>query len=128
MLTNSLKELADAKAKVAELETAVSAELNAALRALPSQYGFDSMAAFISAVRAASGKRRGRKPGTAKAAAVKVAGKRKRAKITDAMRDEVKKLVEAGKTAKEIAKAVGISQPSVANIKKALGLVGKKKG
>jgi DNA invertase Pin-like site-specific DNA recombinase len=99
------------------------------LRALPSQYGFDSTAAFISAVRAASGKRRGRKPGKAKTAVSKVAGKRrKRAKINDAMRAEVKKLVEDGKTAKEIAKAVGISQPSVANIKKALGLVGKKKG
>ncbi len=127
MLTDSLKELAATKVKLAELEAAVSAELHDVLRALPSQYGFDSTAAFISAVRAASGKRRGRKPGTGKAAVVKVTGKhRKRAKITDATRAEVKKLVEDGKTAKEIAKIVGISQPSVANIKKALGLVRKK--
>ena len=36
---------------------------------------------------------------------------------------EVKKLVEAKKTGAEIAKALGISLPSVQNIKKALGLV-----
>jgi DNA-binding CsgD family transcriptional regulator len=35
----------------------------------------------------------------------------------------VKKLVGAGKTGSEIAKSLGISLPSVQNIKKALGLV-----
>jgi DNA-binding CsgD family transcriptional regulator len=43
------------------------------------------------------------------------------------MRAEVKKLVSEGRTGGEIAKAVGISLPSVQNIKKALGLVGKRK-
>ena len=46
--------------------------------------------------------------------------------LTDATRAQVKKLVEAGKTGSEIAKAVGVSLPSVHNIKKALGLVKKK--
>ena len=41
-------------------------------------------------------------------------------------RAKVKKLVEDGKTGAEIAKAAGISLPSVHNVKKSLGLVGKK--
>jgi DNA invertase Pin-like site-specific DNA recombinase len=41
---------------------------------------------------------------------------RKRAKITDETRAEVKKLAEAGKTGNEIAKALEISLPSVQNI------------
>ncbi len=128
MLTDTLKELAAAKAKVAELETSVAAEIRSELQALPARYGFANAAAFVAAVKAASGKRRGRKPGTGKAGAAKIAGKRrKRAKITDAIRAEVKTLVEAGKTGNEIAKAVGISLQSVQNVKKQLGLVGKKK-
>jgi hypothetical protein len=43
--------------------------------------------------------------------------------ITDETRAKVKALVEAGKTGAEIAAEVGISLPSVQNIKKALGLV-----
>ena len=39
------------------------------------------------------------------------------------MRAEVKSMVEAGKTGTEIVAALGISLPSVQNIKKALGLV-----
>ena len=86
---------------------------------MPARYSFESVAAFAAAVVAACGAkpRRGRPPG------IKAPGKKsKRAKITDAIRDEVKKLVEAGQTAHEIAKAVGISAPSVGNIKKALGI------
>ena len=50
-----------------------------------------------------------------------------RAVITDATREEVKKLVADGKTGAEISEAVGISLPSVQNIKKALGLVKARK-
>jgi transposase len=39
----------------------------------------------------------------------------------------VKKLVQDGKTGSEVAKLVGISLPSVQNIKKALGLVKERK-
>jgi hypothetical protein len=49
--------------------------------------------------------------------------RRKRSVITDETRSSVKKLVEGGKTGSQIAKALGISLPSVQNIKKALGLV-----
>jgi hypothetical protein len=129
MVAESLKELAAAKAKVAELEQKIAAELQAELRALPARYGFDNANAFVAAVRAASGKRRGRKPGSSQAASASATtGKRrKRAKITDETRAEVKKLAEAGKTGNEIAKSLGISLPSVQNIKKALGLVKKRK-
>lgn len=126
MITAQIKKLAAAKAELAELESAVAAGMQQELAALPATYGFDTVEAFLAAVRAASGKRRGRKPGPVKFP-VKAVGKRKRAKITDATRAEVKKLVAAGKTGAEIAKAAGISLPSVQNIKKALGLVATKK-
>lgn len=54
-------------------------------------------------------------------------GKRPRAVITDKTRAKVKELVKAGKTGGQIAKATGISLPSVQNIKKALGLVEARK-
>ncbi len=122
MLSLRLKKLEAARAKVAKLEAQLAADRSRELAALPSQYGFDSMSEFIAALGAAGGKRRGRK---AKGAAG--AGKRRRrAKITDETRASVKKMVEGGKTGAEIAKSLGVSLPSVQNIKKALGLVKKK--
>lgn len=126
MVTDKISELAAAKAKLAALEAAVSTELKQELAGLPAKYGFENVEDFVSALRAASGKRRGRKAGTGKSAAPAEGKRRKRATITDATRTEVKKLVEAGKTGNEIAKTVGISLPSVQNIKKALGLVAKR--
>jgi hypothetical protein len=124
MITKKLQELAATKAKIAGLEKAIAAELNKELAALPGQFGFDDVSAFIKAVRAAAGGRRG---GAGKAKGGAGARKRrKRAVITDATRAQVKKLVEAGKTGGEIARELGISLPSVHNIKKALGLVKKK--
>ena len=52
---------------------------------------------------------------------------RKRAKITAEVIAKVKALVVKNKTGNEIAKEVGISLPSVGNIKKKLGLVRAKK-
>ena len=126
MLIDKIKKLAAAKAKVALLEESIAVELNRELAGLPAQFGFDSAETFAAAVKAAAGTRPKRKTRVVakKAPGVK---RRKRAKITDATRAEVKKLVEAGKTAPEIAKAVRISEPSVANIKKALGLTRKAK-
>ena len=146
-ITDKFTELAEARAKVATLQVAIEAELNKELAALPASYGFASAADFVAAVTKAAGKRPGRKPGKAKpvsAPAVTVAPtaapaavaqpaapakkkRRKRAVITDATRAQVKKLVKAGKSGSEIAKAAGISLPSVQNIKKALGLVKKKR-
>jgi hypothetical protein len=118
MVTNKLKQLAAAQAKVAALQKKIEAERARELAGLPARYGFENVKSFIAAVQAAS---RGR---GAKAAGGK---KRFRAVITDATRAEVKKLVQAGKTSAEIAKAVGISLPSVHNVKKALGLVESRK-
>jgi hypothetical protein len=135
MVTDKLKELEAARAKLATLEQTIADELNKELADLPAKYGFASAAEFADAVRSAGGggpARRGRKPGKAKAAA---AGngkggpgrkRRTRAVITDDTRAEVKKLVNDGKTGSEIAKSLGISLPSVQNIKKALGLVKKR--
>jgi hypothetical protein len=90
----------------------IATQLHRELAALPGKFGFDSVAAFLKAVKAAGGKHRDAAP-----------KRRRRAVITDATRAEVKKLTEAGKTGAVIAKALGISLPSVQNIKKALGLV-----
>ncbi len=128
MLADQIKELEVAKSKVAQLESTIANELRKELAGLPAQYGFETTAAFLSAVKAASGKRRGRKPGATKSAAKPAASKRrKRAVITDETRASVKKMVDDGKTGGEIAKSLGISLPSVQNIKKALGLMKKRK-
>ena len=125
MVTDKLKTLAITKARVAELEKSIATELNRELSALPAKYGFDSLPAFFDAVRAAS---RGKVRGQAKPAA-STGGKkrRKRAVITSETKSKVKSLVESGKTGAEIAKLVGISLPSVQNIKKSLGLVKARK-
>lgn len=118
-----LKELEAARARLASLEQAVRDELKQELAGLPQKYGFESVEEFLAAVRDAAGGRRGRRKG---AKAGRAAGRRQRAKITDETRAQVKKLVEAGKTGAEIANTLGISLPSVQNIKKALGLVKKR--
>lgn len=154
MVTDKIKELEAARAKLATLEQSIAAELNRELAGLPAKYGFDSADDFARAVKSAGGSggggggggaasgngrrgprraRRGRPPGsTAKAAAGAGTGarsgrkRRRRAVITDETRGQVKKMVESGKTGNEIAKSLGISLPSVQNIKKALGLVKKR--
>ena len=130
MVTDKLKELEAARAKLATLEQSIADELNSELAALPAKYGFASASEFVRAVNAASGggkgrgRRRGRPPGKGKAGAKKGGKKRRtRAVITDETRAQVKKMVDAGKTGAEIAETLKISVPTVQNIKKALGLV-----
>ncbi len=126
MNPDKLKELTTARARVAQLEAEIENELKNELAALPASFGFNSTESFISAVKAASGRNRGPTAGK-KVSAVKPIKRRKRAKITDAIRAEVKKLVQEGKTGLVIAKVVGISLPSVQNVKASLGLVKKQK-
>lgn len=135
MVTDKLKELEAARAKLATLEQSIADELNKELAALPAKYGFASASEFVRAVNAASGsgpgrgRRRGRPPASAAKAAPAGKGGRKRrtrAVITDETRAQVKKLVDSGKTGAEIAQTLKISVPSVQNIKKALGLVKKR--
>lgn len=132
MVTDKLKELAAARAKLAALEQQINQQLNKELAGLPAKYNFGTVNEFVAAVEAANRgtstpSRRGRRPVKAPTVAKKTGGRRRRAKITDETRAQVKKLVGEGKTGAEIAKAVGISLPSVQNIKKALGLVQKRK-
>jgi hypothetical protein len=133
MITDKIKELEALKQKAAALEEAVAEERQRVLAALPKEYGFDNIDDFVDAVLEASGgrrgatRRRGRPPGRAATGRRGKTGRAPRATITDETRAQVKKMVEAGKTGSEIAKAVGISLPSVQNIKKALGLVQARK-
>lgn len=125
MFNEQLAKIEKAKADIAAAEAKLAADRVAALAKLPSDYGYDNLNAFLKAVKAAYGK--GAKVAKGRKAAAKApkakSEKGKRAKITDEVKAQVKVLAEAGKTGQEIAKALGISMPSVQNIKKALGLV-----
>jgi hypothetical protein len=125
MVTDKIKELEAARAKLASLEQSIASELKRELAGLPAKYGFASAADFVRAVQDATGARRGRPVGSGKSSG---SGKkrRRRAVITDETRASVKKMVNDGKTGAQIAESLGISLPSVQNIKKALGLVKKR--
>lgn len=125
MITSKIEELQALREKTALLEQQIEKARSAELAALPAQYGFESAAAFLAAVRAATGGKRVRKGQKASGTG---AERRKRAKVTDEIRDQVKKLVAEGVVGAQIAKKLGISLPTVQNIKKALGLVQKRKG
>jgi len=132
MVTKKIKELALNKAKVAALEKSIATELNRELAGLPGQYGFETVDEFVAAVKAASGAKSkgGAKAKSAPKPAAPKGGekkRRKRAVITAETKAKVKSLVEGGKTGSQIAKEVGISLPSVQNIKKELGLVKARK-
>ena len=130
MATDLNKEIEATKAKLAQLE---SLRANSdKLAKLPSEYGFDNVGDFIKAVKraVASGPVKASKVSkSAPAAATKAKkGKKgKRARITPEVKDQVKAAVAAGKTGAEIAKNLGISLPSVQNIKKEFGLVKKRR-
>jgi hypothetical protein len=124
MVSKQIKELEVTKAKMIALEKAIAKRLQKELSSLHDKYGFESLDEFISALRGVAGGRSGRKASRFKPSkGLAKAKRRKRSVITDETRTSVKKMVEAGKTGSQIAKALGISLPSVQNIKKALGLV-----
>lgn len=119
MVTNKLKTLAKYQKMVASLEKQLAGSQRK-LRSLPAKFGFKSLNEFIAALRAADG-------GAASGGVAKSGKSRaKRTKITPEMKQKVKALAQAGKTGAEIAKQIGISLPSVHNIKKELGLVKKR--
>lgn len=133
MFIDQLAKLQKAKAELALAEAKLAADRVAALARLPADYGFGSdLNAFLKAVKDAFGTKgpkaakgsKAAKPASDKPKApAKAAKKGKRAKITDEVKAQVKELAEAGKTGAEIAAALGISAPSVQNIKKEFGLV-----
>ena len=126
MITDQLKQLAAARANVAELETVIAEVRKAELAALPARYGFADVDAFIAAVQAARRKLRAGKPIHTQPTGLP-GRKRPRAKITHEIRAEVKKMTQAGKPGSAIAKALKISLPTVHNLRKALGLVKPRK-
>ena len=139
MFNDQLAKLEKAKADLMQMEAKIAAERVAALAKLPSDFGYSSLNDFIKALTAAAksgGKVKGKPGRKAKGAAkapkapkaTKAAKAGKRAKITDEVKAQVKAMAEAGKTGQEIAKALGISAPSVQNIKKSFGLVKSRGG
>lgn len=115
-------QLTKARQQVAKLEKQL-AQGSRKLLVLPAKYGFKTMDSFIAALQQAAGSG-ARAP---KAAGATPSGRKPRAKITPETKQKVKALVKDGKTGSEIAKALGISLPSVQNIKKELGLVKARK-
>jgi hypothetical protein len=122
MVTKQIKELEITKAKIVALEKSIAKRLKKELSTLHDKYGFSSLSEFLRALKGAAGgsSRKGAKGKAPKSSGAK---RRKRSVITDETRSAVKKLVESGKTGSQIAKSLGISLPSVQNIKKAQGLV-----
>jgi hypothetical protein len=127
MVTEKIKQLQALQAKAKELQDSIESEREQELSSLPEKYGYASMADFVQALRSVSGtkaKRGGRgRPARAKAKSAKAGKKRTRAKITPEVKSQVKERVQNGQTGAQIAEALGISLPSVQNIKKELGLV-----
>lgn len=124
---DQIAELEKAKAKLAQVEAKLSADRVNALAKLPSDYGYTNLNEFIKALTAAAGKSKKAKGAKAvkapKAPKAPKAAKRGRAKITPELKAQVIAAVHADKSGAEIAKAFGISLPSVQNIKKEAGLV-----
>lgn len=123
MNPTEFNKLAEYQQEVARLQKGLI-KFNQKLVALPGKYGFKSMDDFIEALRRAAADA-GQVP-SAKRKGTKAAAGRKRAKITPEVKEKVKALLKEKKAGAEIAKAVGISLPSVQNIKKELGLVKKR--
>lgn len=123
-LNKITKQIAEAKEKLAALE----AEFHGKLLSLPGQVGLNSIEELIEALGQIGSQRKTKSVTPAAKANGTRKPKRKRAIINDQVRQTVKTLVSEGKTANEIASAVGISTASVATIKRDLGLVGKTPG
>jgi len=98
------------------------------LATLPGELGYESADELIAAIRQISKGGKKASPTTSPVAPAKAPkkGRRTRATITEAMRAQVVSLLKEGKTAKLVASTVGVSIPSVQNIKKAAGMVGEK--
>lgn len=115
--------LAATRAKLAKLEAEAAKLRNRELALLPQKLGFADVSALIEALKALGQGKAKTAPAKATADTAASTKPRKRGKVTDETRAELKKMVEAGKTGLEIAKALKVSLPTVQNIKKALGLV-----
>jgi transposase-like protein len=122
--TDQIAELEKAKAKIAQAEAKLAADRVAALAKLPGDYGYDNLNSFIKALKSAAGKAgKAKKAKAGKAPKAAKPAKRTRAKITPELKAQVIAAVQEGKSGAEISKSLGLSLPSVQNIKKEAGLV-----
>jgi hypothetical protein len=119
-----LKKLLAVRQKLSAIEAKLRKKMQREMASLPEKYGYSSMESFIAALQELSGG--GGSAG--KAARGKAEGRRKRGKVTDEVKQKVKALFEAEKTGREVAEAVGLSLPTIQNIKKELKLVKERKG
>lgn len=134
------------KAELVKLEAELLEAREKELTALPAQVGLESVDELIKALAAFASPRMKRllagkvvhartaaagvattavasaRRKSAKSAPDGTSSRRTRTKITDEIKAQVKTLTEEGKTGAEIAAVAGISLPSVANIKRELGL------
>ena len=125
MFNEQIAKLEKAKSELLQMEAKLAAERIAALAKLPSEFGFTSLGDFIKALKL-SVRGSGNAITKAKKKATTVDArvtKGKRVKITEEIKQQVKILVEQGKTGHDIASELGISAPSVQNIKRTLGMV-----
>jgi len=118
------KELEAAKKAVEQLTKELE-NSRKGLGKLHLEYGFDTVEDFIAELKVAhkSGpaKATGKRSKEAAAGVPKTKGKR--ARITPEIKKAVAAAVKDGKTGQQIAEELGISLPSVQNIKKEFGLV-----
>lgn len=116
-IQTKLDQIATLKAKLQTLENEVLAEQQKRLSSLHKEVGLDSSGELIRALDQLSQKPKtqSKKP------------RRKRSKITPAVKQKVAIAVKAGKKGSEIARQIGISIPSIQNIKKELGLIKARK-
>ena len=125
--TERKKQLA-VRQKLSAIEAKLGRKMQREMASLPEKYGYDGMVSLIAALKELSDGGGSVGSGGGKAARGKSKGKRSRGKVTEEIRQKVKEMVEADKTGGEIAAAVGLSLPTIQNIKKKLGLVKERKG
>ena len=99
-------QLADLNAKREQEAAAAAAKQKEMIAALPAQFGVATLPEFIALVSKVGGIAKG-----------------KRAKVTVEMKEQIRKLSVEGKTGNEIAEIVGVSVPTIQNVRKELGLV-----
>ena len=134
-LQSDIRNLKALRSKASALVEKIASRRTQSLNGIHESHGFETVEEFISAVQAANSTERGGKrrkpPGPATSSDFPTSrspGKRRRrSKITPEMKDQLKAMVKAGRTGKEIAKQLGISLPSVHNVKKDLGLTKTRK-
>jgi hypothetical protein len=130
MLNKKLKEISLYKAKIAALEKSILAERQTKLKKLQSDLGYGSTADLIEALRSLNGAAPTASRGKVSTAAAGGPGRkrRKRAKVTDEMRQGMVTALRAGGKAGDVAKQFGVSIPTVQNVKRAAGLTRGSKG